>query len=112
MIVQHRANILSSRLQRGKRAKAGLVGVSSILVVSPMCLLFWMNSYFLGGRIAGAGLEYDSTYSDDKGRAALSAMDQEPWPKPNGWESMGFHDVRKHFKCKAYAHDQTKPLPT
>lgn len=34
------------------------------------------------------------------------------WPKPNNWESLRFGDIRHHFKCKVYAHDQTKPLPT
>ena len=35
-----------------------------------------------------------------------------PWPKPDGWTKLGFYDIRKHFSCKEYAHDQTKPLPT
>ncbi|KAL7528824.1 hypothetical protein ACHAXR_006644 [Thalassiosira sp. AJA248-18] len=37
---------------------------------------------------------------------------QTPWPKPDGWESYGFHQIRHHFKCRAYAHDQTKRLLT
>ena len=37
---------------------------------------------------------------------------EKPWPKPTGWENLGFYDIRKHFECKAYAHDDTKPLPS
>ena len=34
------------------------------------------------------------------------------WSKPNYWKQMGFYDIRHHFHCKEYAHDQTKPLPS
>ncbi len=34
------------------------------------------------------------------------------WQKPDNWKTMGFYNVRKHFKCTHYAHDLTKPLPT
>lgn len=33
-------------------------------------------------------------------------------PKPDGWETYGFRKIRHHFKCKDYAHNRNKPLPT
>ncbi|KAL7529868.1 hypothetical protein ACHAXR_006105 [Thalassiosira sp. AJA248-18] len=42
--------------------------------------------------------------------------DSSPYPGPrfipNGWEEMGFHSIRQHYRCRAHAHDQTKPLPS
>ncbi|KAL9184780.1 hypothetical protein ACHAXT_012750 [Thalassiosira profunda] len=34
------------------------------------------------------------------------------WPKPEGWETMGFYDTRLHFDCSKYAHNQSKKLPS
>lgn len=36
--------------------------------------------------------------------------DNSIWAKPEGWKKYGFHDIRQHFGCKEYAHDQTKSL--
>ena len=33
-------------------------------------------------------------------------------PKPDGWEQMGFQDIRESFNCKTYSHSMIKPLPT
>ena len=33
-------------------------------------------------------------------------------PKPDGWEQMGFQDIREFSNCKTYSHSMIKPLPT
>lgn len=33
-------------------------------------------------------------------------------PRPDKWKRMGYYEIRKHLKCKSYANDIKKPLPT
>jgi len=79
-------------------------------------------SGFFGNGIADLGLGDDPASSLLRGHGRSGATqnagiksstpDGGLWPKPEGWESMSFGDTRRHFNCKAWAHDQTKPLPT
>ena len=34
------------------------------------------------------------------------------WERPDNWEAYDFYQTRNHFKCRDYAHDQDKPMPS
>ena len=34
-----------------------------------------------------------------------------PWPTPDGWEKLGYKEIRRHFQCNSY-NREAKPLPS
>lgn len=54
----------------------------------------------------------ENSEEDDEEDNGESYHNEEVWPKPYGWETYSYGLIRRHFACKAYAHDQEKPLPT
>ena len=37
---------------------------------------------------------------------------EQPWPKPEGWDSYSQGEMHRHFQCGTYARDQKKTFPT
>lgn len=117
---QQSPTVLFGSKERTKKTRAArtrlffwLLNVSLAIVILPLF-------YLLGLRLGEVGVEYYDRWEDDSGepttkrrlRRELPHAANEVWPKPDGWEGYGFGKIRRHFMCKDYAHDITKPLPT
>lgn len=56
----------------------------------------------------------DKYTSEDSQIVIIKTLDMEhtPWPKPQAWDGFSYQRMWKHFQCRPYSNDRTKPLPT
>jgi len=90
--------------ERWRTAKANRVVLASIFLY--VCFLFLGNSLpKLNGKFDGS----QQSGSSDSSKLTHGER-YKILQSPDGWETLSYGGIRRHFNCKAHAHDQSKPL--
>jgi len=104
----HRLSLLFLFVVVGCLLVSSRVGFTSIVTLGNKTLRLSSSAVRLGLVTKQRSLK--SLVQEEENESHFS--NEKVWPKPYGWESYSFGLIRKHFACKACAHDQKKPLPT
>ncbi|KAL7543106.1 hypothetical protein ACHAXR_012673 [Thalassiosira sp. AJA248-18] len=84
-------------------SRGGRARLSYLFLLSSFAIFFQLG-FMLARQILAVTLSYSAM-----GIVQSESNDSSVW-LPDGWETYSFSETRRHFGCKAYAHDQTKPL--